>query len=235
MHVATRKSLYPTCNRAWRRNRVHGGITRGVLRESDDLTLRVERVRQSAFNCQPHTARSPGKARDGPRTATHDAFTLAFSRLNAQISRSLISVPSRRFRISSPHFARPVHTAPSSLLRRNTMPANLGFDAARAAIASYFAHLCSPLLPELIPLEDPIWRTHSSYSGATHWTFEAAEGEPVRDYERLEVSSARVCTRAAAHSGGSECALTCCIHAGHIHAGHLSTLETRFSGQKWRC
>ncbi|GJN90418.1 hypothetical protein Rhopal_003429-T1 [Rhodotorula paludigena] len=66
------------------------------------------------------------------------------------------------------------------------MPANLGFDAARAAIISYFAPVCSPLLPELIPLEDSIWRTHSSYYGATHWTFEAPEGEPVRDYERLE-------------------------------------------------
>lgn len=165
---------------------------RGVLRESDHPTLRVERVRQSAFNCQRHTARSPDRARDGTRTATHDAFRLAFSLLRAQISRSFISVPLGRLRLP-PQLARAVHTTPSNHQRICAMPANLGFDAARAAIASYFAPLASPLLPELIPLEDSIWRTHSSYYGATHWTFEAPEGEPVRDYERLEASSARPC------------------------------------------
>ena len=65
---------------------------------------------------------------------------------------------------------------------------NTGADAVRLILQRI---LPTTPLPKLVPLEDDTtWRTHTSYVGATHYPFEAPEGEGPVDYERLEVRSA---------------------------------------------
>lgn len=65
---------------------------------------------------------------------------------------------------------------------------NTGADAVRLILQRI---LRTTPLPALVPLKnDTTWRTHTSYVGATHYPFEAPEGEGHVDYERLEVRPA---------------------------------------------
>lgn len=64
--------------------------------------------------------------------------------------------------------------------------ANAGQLEARAALAEAIPKLASSF-PPAPSLTGRTHFVHSSAHGATHWTFEAPEGETVRDYERLEV------------------------------------------------
>lgn len=56
--------------------------------------------------------------------------------------------------------------------------------AALDAVARYVPTMPLPVLP---PLQNDLWRIHSSAKGAPRREFELLEGEKVTDYERLEV------------------------------------------------